>query len=474
MDWMNNLFVVLLLTTVTGSIFYLIGLIFDKVWSGNDIKVLRLQLRMTQWAFLLPCVYVVVYIRERKRMPIAGSIINLFYNTLLIRKLCAALACIWIVLFVILFIRKMWKRSHWMRMFDGNIPEEDAETQAMFEEICTRLGITGKVSLYRNDSVKMACMTYWHGYAVVLPLERYTRKETAVVLYHELCHYLNRDLYVGTVSCIVSLLHVFNPLVPIMLRQLDLVCEEYCDRRACQEGAEMFSEKEYFLTILKMLSREVKRERYNLFALADTIGEFERRVQCMKRYHEHGGIKKGTAAVLSVCFLLGSSITALAAGDSMTEAYAKAVEATDNRAEDNEAVADLEGEAAEMSDEEVIEEFARMYDLDPDDVIMMGDEGVETVGDFINIDWSLTPGKTGMTSGFSKEVGSSVVITTIGDPDDIKYQMGIKDPNELMRYAEGTGYISHEFSIKIKGRYYFFVTNLDDSRDIQVRGTVIK
>ena len=361
-----------------------------------------------------------------------------------------------------------------MRLFDGNIPEEDAETQAMFEEICTRLGITGKVSLYRNDSVKMACMTYWHGYAVVLPLERYTRKETAVVLYHELCHYLNRDLYVGTVSCIVSLLHVFNPLVPIMLRQLDLVCEEYCDRRACQEGAEMFSEKEYFLTILKMLSGEVKRERYNLFALADTIGEFERRVQCMKRYHEHGGIKKGTAAVLSVCFLLGSSITALAAGDSMTEAYAKAVEATDNRAEDNEAVADLEGEAAEMSDEEVIEEFARMYDLDPDDVIMMGDEDVETVGDFINIDWTLTPGKTGMTSGFSKEVGEKTSILTIGEPDDIKYQMGVKDPNELMRYVEGTGHLSHDFSITIKERYYFFVTNLDSSRNIQVKGTVIK
>lgn len=193
----------------------------------------------------------------------------------------------------------------------------------------------------------------------------------------------------------------------------------------------------------------------------------------MKRYHEHGGIKKGTAAVLSVCFLLGSSITALAAGDSMTEAYAKAVEATDNRAEDSEMVADLEGEAAEMSDEEVIEEFARMYDLDPNDVIMM-EEGVETVSDFINIDWTLRPGKTGMTSGFSKEVGSSVVITTIGDPDDIKYQMGIKDPNELMRYAEGTGYISHEFSIKIDGRYYFFVTNLDSSRNIQVKGTVIK
>ncbi len=473
MDWMNNLFVVLTLTTLTGSVFYLTGLAFGRIWSENDIKVLRQQMRITQWAFLLPCVYGVLYVRERMKMPTAGGNINLFYNTPSMRKVCAVLGCIWILLFVVLFVWKIYRRSRWMRVFDGNIPEEDAETRAMFEEISSRLGIAGKVSLYRNDSVKMACMTYWHGYAVVLPLERYTREETAVILYHELCHYLNRDLYVGTVSCIVSLLHVVNPLVPVMLRQLDLVCEEYCDRRACQEGAEIFSEKEYFRTILKVLVEEGKRERYNLFTLADTIGEYERRVQCMKRYHEHGGIKKGTALVLSVCFLVGSSITALAAGDGMTEAYAKAVEATDTRAEDSEVSTALEGETAEMSDEEVIEEFARMYDLDPDDVIMM-DEEVEPIGDFIGIDWSLSPGKTGMTSGFSEEVGNTVTITTVGSPDDITYQMGIKDPNELMRYAEGTGSIKHDFSIKIKGRYYFFVTNLDSSRELQVKGTVIK
>lgn len=401
-------------------------------------------------------------------MPVAGSTINLFYNTPPMRNLCALLGCIWMLLFVVLFVRKLYKRSRWMRVFDGNIPEEDAGTQEMFDEICSRLGIAGKVSLYRNDSVKMAYITYWHGYAVVLPLERYSRQETAVILYHELCHYLNRDLYVGTVSCIVSLLHVFNPLVPIMLRQLDLACEEYCDRRACQEGAEMFSEKEYFQTILKVLAEEGKRERYNLFTLADTIGEFERRVQCMKRYHEHGGIKKGTALVLSVCFLIGSSITALAAGDGMTEAYAKAVQATDVREE----VVDIPEDV--MSDEEVLQEFARMYDLDPEDVIMMGDDGIETVGDFIGIDWSLKPGKTGMTSGFSKDVDDKVVITTSGDPADIKYQMGLKYPDEVMRYVEGTGDMSHSFSTTIKGRYYFFVTNLDSSKEIRVKGTVIK
>ena len=155
MDWMNNLFVVLTLTTLTGSVFYLTGLAFGRIWSENDIKVLRQQMRITQWAFLLPCVYGVLYVRERMKMPTAGGNINLFYNTPSMRKVCAVLGCIWILLFVVLFVWKIYRRSRWMRVFDGNIPEEDAETRAMFEEISSRLGIAGKVSLYRNDSVKM-------------------------------------------------------------------------------------------------------------------------------------------------------------------------------------------------------------------------------------------------------------------------------------------------------------------------------
>lgn len=474
MDWMNNLFVVFFLTTTTGTIFYLLVLVFRQIWSGNDIRVLRVQMRMMQWAFLLPCVYIFLYLRKRRKMPTAGGDINLFYNTPTVWMICAVLACVWLVLFLVALVDKLNVRYGWMELFQGNIPEEDADTQAMFDAICAQLGIAGKISLYRNDLLKMPCITYSHGFAVVLPLECYTRKETAVILYHELCHYLNRDLYIGTISCIVSLLHVLNPFIRIFLKHLNLVCEEYCDRRACQEGAGVFSEQEYFRTILKVLDEEEKRERYNLFTLADTIGDYERRVQCMRRYHEHGGFKKRTAVVLSLCFLLGSSMTALAAGAGMTEGYMAVVEATDNKVADNEVVAEITEEAVTMSDEEVLEEFARMYDLDPENVVMMGEDDIETVGDCIYIDWTLEAGETGMTSGFSKNNGDKVTITTVGDPDDIKYQMGIKDPKQLMRYVEGTGTLQHDFSIFIDGRYYFFVTNMDSSRELKVKGTVIK
>lgn len=477
MDWMNNLFAILMLTTATGTIFYLLVLVFRQIWSRNDIKVLRIQMRIMQWAFLLPCVYFILYLRERISMSTSGGDINLFYNTPSMRMLGAALACGWLDLFLVVFVDKLNTRYEWMKLFCGNIPEESAETQKIFDEICVQLGISGKILLHRNDLLKMPCITYnhsYHGFAVVLPLECYTKKETAVILYHELCHYLNHDLFIGTTSCIVSLLHVFNPLVPKILKQMNLVCEEYCDQRACQEGSKMFSEKEYFRTILKFLEEEGKRERYNLFMLADTISDYERRVQCMKRYHEYGGFKKGMSRLLSACFLLGSSSIALIAGDSMTKGYTAVAEATDNRTVDNEAFAYAMETAEPMSDTEGLKEFRRMYDLDSKDVIIMGEDDIEPVGGFTGIDWKLAPGKTGIAFGSLKKGGETISIMTVGDSDNIVYQMGIKDPEEYIRYVEGIGHLSCEFSIKIDGEYYFFVTNLDKSRELKVKGTIIK
>ncbi|MDE6902103.1 MAG: hypothetical protein K2P22_05110, partial [Lachnospiraceae bacterium] len=202
--------------------------------------------------------------------------------------------------------------------------------------------------------------------------------------------------------------------------------------------------------------------------------DYERRVECMSNNRLHGNIKKGTAVLLSACFLMGSSITALAVGDGVTAAYGVVADATDTRVEDGGDTTAMEL-ADSLSDKEVVEEFARAYDLDPDDVVMMGEDGIEVIGDFININWPGIPaGKTYVSTGFSQVVGDSVSILAVGSPSDIKYQMGIKDPDQLMRYAEGSGDVSHTFAITIKGRYYFFVTNLDSSRVLDAQATIIR
>lgn len=344
------------------------------------------------------------------------------------------------------------------------------EIQALFTEICERLGAGGKVTLCRNDSVNMPCITYHKGYTVVLPLECYTQKEAAIIFCHEICHYLNGDLYRKSAGTAANLIHAFNPVVRKATSELNIACEEYCDSVACRKGEGLFTDKEYYGMILDELKEDRKRERYNLLAFAETRSDYERRVECMSNNRLHGNIKKGTAVLLSACFLMGSSITALAVGDGVTVAYEAIADATDNRVEDVK-----EEGITGQNDEEIREEFARAYDLDPDDVIMMGEDGIEMIGDSKIINWPGIPaGKTYMSTGFSQEVGDRVTVTTVGTPGDIKFQTGIKDPHQVMRYAEGSGEVSHTFSISIKGRYYFFVTNMDGSRDLDIIASILR
>lgn len=169
-------------------------------------------------------------------------------------------------------------------------------------------------------------------------------------------------------------------------------------------------------------------------------------------------------------FLLGSSITAVAAGEGMTVAYGKAAEATSVKTAE---AVDSEGAAVSISDEELLEEFARAYDLDPADVVIVGEEGIETIGDFIYVDWKVPAGKTFMTTNFHEDEGNSVIATTSGEPSDMRYQMGLKDPKDIMRYVEGKGYLSHQFSIEKTGGHCFFVTNLGSS-ELKVEGSVLK
>jgi beta-lactamase regulating signal transducer with metallopeptidase domain len=475
MDWMNNLFVVLILTTITGTIFYVMGIPFRKIWFKNSIRLLRFQLRVTQGVFLVPFVYIVLYVRTRVYLPGFKSAINLFYYTPATVRMSILLTCVWIVFFLTQLISRVSRCYQWVQICQGNIPEEDMEIQALFMEICERLGVGGKITLCRNDSVSMPCITYHHGYTVVLPLECYTRKEAAIIFCHEICHYLNGDLYRKTVGTAANLIHAFNPVARAATSELNLACEEYCDSVACRRGDEFFTDKEYYGMILDELKEDRKRERYNLLAFAETRSDYERRVECMSNNRLHGNIKKGTAVLLSACFLMGSSITALAVGDGVTVAYEIVANATDTRVEDGVDTTVAIELTDSLSDKEVIEEFARAYDLNPDDVIMRGEDDIETIGDFITINWPGIPaGKTYMSSGFSQEVGDSVFVSVSGEPTDINYQMGIKDPKQVMRYAEGSGDLSHTFAISIKGRYYFFVTNLDSSRVLDAQATIIR
>lgn len=468
MDWASNLFVALLMTGISGTIFFLAGGIIRKCIK-KDVRFLRFLFKVMLCTYLLPFVYFVLYAGEWFDMVRDGRAINLFYGTSVIFNISAVFGCIWLGMFVVLLIHKMFCRHFWMEICKGNIPEEDEATCKVFHDICAELGIDGEVSLCRNDMVQTPCITYCHGYVVILPLVCYTEKQAKVIFYHELCHYLNGDMHLKTVSVIAALLHVFNPAVYFLLGQMDLICEKYCDRAACEKGIDAFTRKEYFEIILELMISDGKKNRYQLFALADRKSNYERRVAYMLGFHKHGGLKRRSAVILGAVFLVGSSITSLAAGGGVANVYREVAERTSNKESYVAEAADSSEEAAE-----VVEVLSKTFDLDPSKVHYMEEDGMDQHDLIRQIKWTVPAGETCVSTGFNQEIGDSVTVTVVGDPDTIDYQMGIKDPKFVMWYVEGSGKLYQDFAIELKGRHYFFVSNLSETEDLNIDAVIVR
>ena len=454
MDWASNIFIVLLMTDITGTIFFLAGKLLGRKFD-KDIRFLRFLTEATVFAYLVPFVYIILYLGERVRIIEIGGV-NLFYGTPLSLTITAILGWLWVGMFLALLAYRLIRGVRFVKMCRGNIPEEDEEIFKVFMDICAEFGIKGKVSLCRNDSVKIPCVACYHGTVVILPLVKYSVKEAEVILSHELCHYLNGDFRLTSIGYLAAQLHVFNPAVHIMMKELDLLCERHCDRVACKKGDLMFTKQEYFQVILNCLVNDgKKRERYWLFALADDRSDYERRVEYMANFHVNGGLKKGTAIALAACFLLGSSITSLAAGDGVADAYEGLTEATEVMT----GAAEDEGSDMELHSEP--------YNLDPADVIFMED-GIEPYGSTWELVWNVPAGKTIVSSGFKVYEDGTVAVAIAGTPDDVDYKFGIKDPDAIMWDVEGDGNSAYEFTIKQDGRHYFFVKNLSETEELHV------
>ena len=133
MDWTSNLFIVLLLTDVTGTIFFLIGELFKR-YVCDDVGLLHFLTKVTLCTFLVPFVYIFFYMDKRVCLIRIESNINLFYNTPLTLELGAALGCIWLGLFLALLVCRLYRRFCWAMICRGNIPEEDEVIFRVFTE----------------------------------------------------------------------------------------------------------------------------------------------------------------------------------------------------------------------------------------------------------------------------------------------------------------------------------------------------
>ena len=110
----------------------------------------------------------------------------------------------------------------------------DPNVQAVLSRLCAK-SKTKLPLIYLNPLAETPMLIGFFAPKIILPLREYNEIQLVNILHHELVHLKRKDMLIKWLSLFVGALHWFNPLVLIMRREIDRVCELACDETVIKD-----------------------------------------------------------------------------------------------------------------------------------------------------------------------------------------------------------------------------------------------
>lgn len=423
-------------------------------------------LRVTMHTYWLPVLFVILMIRYQDDL-LQNTAIGKDEHTIV--KYCmleispSIMQGIMIVMTVwmagIICISIYWIRQYLsLRMvLRGSVPETDVRVLEHYEQALRTVDIGKEVPLVRNDLVMTPFAAGIRHCRVVLPFHEYTDEELDIILVHELFHCKQKDMKWKIQSLWINLLHIWNPFAYWMRKRMSEMAECVCDNRVCTYSEGKFDAKTYFSIILNEATADDTAEGDFHAGLGKSGSELRRRVTSMRNYQIKGKLKKSLAAITVCVFMLGSSLTAYAAGDGIIDVHHAWYEETR-----------VSNESAPDS--------TTIYVVSPEDVIevpttVMG--GISMARTTNTIDWSVPAGSKYMTGSFNMSNGDTLSVAAKSTPSGKTVRIGIQYQDGTQYYMNCTGSLAGSFPVTRSGLYRFYIENVSDV-EVRVEGSYVR
>ena len=131
-----------------------------------------------------------------------------------------------------------------------------ADYAAMLSDTAHDLGVSAPEMIV-CEAISTPAVTGLLRPRLLLPHEHYDVQELRYILRHELCHLKRRDMLLKLVLLAANAMHWFNPVVYLMLRQVDEDIELACDS-AATDGLELPERAAYSRTLLAAVQSSVR------------------------------------------------------------------------------------------------------------------------------------------------------------------------------------------------------------------------
>lgn len=141
---------------------------------------------------------------------------------------------IWMAGAVIHTVRIVSRQEQFTRSISRLRTPADAAVQHLADLLCGALHITEHIPVYTVPVLQTPMLTGILHPCILLPEQDYDPSELRLILKHELCHYRRGDLFCKLLWIGCRVMHWFNPLMPLLMQQMEQDCEFACDEAVMQ------------------------------------------------------------------------------------------------------------------------------------------------------------------------------------------------------------------------------------------------
>ena len=161
-----------------------------------------------------------------------------------------ALLTVWLAVSLLLLVRKITVYQSFAKYVTaGSRPIDDIALLERFGQMMEQNRIKGSIDLCSNSLISSPLLIGFAHPRIILPDENMSETDFYYTILHELIHYKRRDMFYKWLVQFTICLHWFNPIVYLMGRKINCLCELSCDERV-MESLSAEDRKRYGDTLL--------------------------------------------------------------------------------------------------------------------------------------------------------------------------------------------------------------------------------
>ncbi len=205
---------------------------------------------------------------------------------------------VWLAVAAGLMVRKITLYQSFVKYLRaGRNQVDDIETLDRFSALSEQMGVRRAIDLYTNRLTASPLILGFRKVAVVLPEIPANGEEFRLICLHELTHYKRGDIWYKWLLQIVLCLHWFNPVVHLMVREVNRLCELSCDE-AVLRALNAEEHRQYGDTLLHSLHTPgTYREGLAALTLNESARSLKERLDSIMKFTK----PNRATAVLAVC-----------------------------------------------------------------------------------------------------------------------------------------------------------------------------